>query len=375
MGNYSNNIGNQQVTIFPYQDLTSYNANQILYGLIGNGFFEGSVSVVDGGVLGGSYTSAQVVFIVSSGSTFTFVRTYSIGTQTKKFVGKVVLDDHAYIPITKSILWKSSGYMVANSIILSADWNYDLENPAERYIHFEILTDAQKPECLTNGKLILAEFFNHQYLVQNCGTEEPNYPAVSVSAYQRYYPEFQDQPRRIFKRLEEQSKRLPVTFSYDGNKILVGPGVVWCSDMLLYVQTPMESPSIPLQTTIPDGHTANEYYQIDILRLMYDEDTSTPMLKWDSFLKDKPSPEWNFGDISNIPQSTLISYISGIEYALYNSGLIVLIGVRECWNIPTSEPTSTKLWPGQCYIPDFYIPQIGSPEYFSRFKLPVYADV
>ena len=375
MGNYAVNKGNQQVTIYPYQDLTSYNVNQLLYGLIGTGFFEGSVSIFDGGSLGGEYTNAQVVFRVNAGSSLTFIRSYLVESETKKFVGKVVLESHAYLPITKTTLWKSSGYMGANSIIISADWNYSLENPTERYVNFEILTDVQKQDCITNGKIILAEFLNHPYLVNNCGTQEPNYPAVSVTSYQRYYPEIEGQSRRIFKRLEEQSKRLPVNFSYDGNKILVGPGVVWCTDTILYLPTAMQSPPVPLRASIPPGHTASEYYQIDILRLIHNEEPYTPTLVWDSFLKEKPSPTWNFGDITNISQSDILNFISGYKFSVYNDGFVILIGVRECWNIPTSGPTTTTLWPGQCYIPDFYMPHIGTSDYVTRFRLPVYTDL
>lgn len=371
MGTYTLNRGNQQVTIYPYQDLTSYYGNQILYGLIPQGVFTGEASVIDGGSLGNPYTSHQAVFRVSPGSVFVFIRNYTTKDGLKKFVGKIVLEDEALIDITKTILWKTPSYTTGvTSLLLTADWTYNLENPAERFIDFEILTDLQRASALAAGKIIVAEFLNHQYFVQNAGSDSP-YPEVSLTDYQVQYPFVEGQPRHLFTRLEKMSKQMPVVFAANGNTITVGPGVVWNADTLLSIPA-TTSPPIPLRASIPSGHTANEYYQIDVLRLTHLEETQEIILKWDSFLKEKPTPEWNFSNIPAIPQSTITSYLSGFEFALEDPGMIILFGVRNCASIPTSNPTSTKLWPGQCFILDYFIPQLGAPEYYTRWKLPVH---
>jgi len=63
-GATSLNLGNQQVTVHPYQELLSLNANKTFLGIIPSGVYTAQVEIQDG--------ITDVKFIIKKGTTFIF---------------------------------------------------------------------------------------------------------------------------------------------------------------------------------------------------------------------------------------------------------------------------------------------------------------
>ena len=375
MAGYTVDNGKQQVTIYPYQDLTSVEGNQILYGFMLPGVYEAELELVNGSI-GIGLTTDQIGVFIKAGTTCVFERSYTDPSNnvTKIFVAKVVLQDDALISASKSIIWNSgSPFYLTEKLVVYADWQYDLLKQEERFAGFFLGTEEDIPTLQSEQKLILGVFLNHQYFVTQAGTYPPgtnDFVGLDVNQYHLHY---EQQPnRRLLRRLQTQSDMYDIEFDGTGTSIAVGPMKVFCSDTMLSI--PRTSTYIPTRVaTLPAGKTAADVYQIDVLRLKQDEETQAVGLEWQSFVKDNPVPAWDFSISSTFTESQIINFIAGVELGLVDPGYVVLIAVRACSDVPISDPghTTSKIWPQLCYIPDYYVPRIATVEKFTRWKLPI----
>jgi hypothetical protein len=331
--------GLQQVNIHSYQELTSLNANKLLLGLFEHGVYNTEVSI--------STVGNDVLFTIKKGSTFFFEKEF----ESQPLVAKIILQDDAVLTISKTSL---NSFISASSLILFGTWNYNLAiNTANKFINFQILpySEPNLGDIENEKDLIVAIILDHTgYLGDNSNAS-------------LYKPAYQNQKyRNVMKNLFKQMSNFPITFIQNGTAITINVGKGNCilGDTYIHNMNTLSANvansiwPVPIATGSPAS-----FNQIDVLRLKTERNESNsniPYLKWESFLK--PTGVY----------TSIEEYIDGFDFTFEDLGYSLLFCVRPRVNLNSN----TNIWPSQCLIVDPSIPQIGIPETFSRFKIPVY---
>lgn len=333
--------GLQQINIHSYQELTSLNANKLLLGMFEHGVYNAQVTL--------SNDTTDVFFNILKGSTFLFEKTY----ESEKLVSKIILQDDAQLTIPKTSL---QAYTTASAVILLASWDYNLINPSNKYISFQILpySESNLNDIKIAEDLVVAVFLNHQIFLDN--------GSASASDYRISY---QDQTyRNVMKNTFNHMSDFPITFTQspttDEVTITVGKGHCILGDTYIYNKNSLSANvtngiwPVPVTTGSPAT-----YNQIDVLRLKTERNDSavnTPYLQWESFLKEKSA------------YSLVEEFIDGFDFVFEDLGYNLMFVVRDRNGLEAT----TRIWPSQSLIVNPLTPQVGIPETFSRFKLPVY---
>lgn len=377
--------GTQQVSVFPYQTLSSVYGNEVLYGLFDPGVYSSSISLSDG--------SSNTIFRVSiaAGTTLMFKRQHlnpDDPTKTETILGKIVITNTNFIDMTKSDIWQTLGpYALATKLYVVADWRYGITTPNERYVSFTLETDLSTIQALdgtSSHKLIIATLSNHQWFVSGNG----NYSSTNANLY-NYHISYETQLNRDpLKRLVTRNDNFNLTFAHNGRSVVVNPGNTWIGSTLVSLTgTQTLAPAVGLttyktsevtNTSISIAGTESSYYQVDLLRVKVDENTFVTTYGWDSFLvtgtgsgsTDGSSLSWANNGVS---QQSLLSYINQFKYPLSGEGLTLLIAVRPRADIPSVDGASNVLWPENCVIfKDKAIETTQTGRNHSRMKAPVW---
>lgn len=368
------NLGKQQITIYPYQEITSINANQILYNLVRPGVSNVKVEV---------YSPAnidQIGIKIYAGTTMVFVQNVVENGVDRKFLIKCILEDDVYLESFSKTLYWGPSFESESCLYLYADLNYDLSNAEYRYAKFEIASNISQIDSSQN--LVLATLLNHQYFVRQYNSVPEKKLDVSLNYY---YVSYQDQLNPdAFPEFYNKNNRFIPTISGDMLSVSVPAGVFIAGNTL--VDFPDTSVTLPDKIiSYPAGKTANDMYQIDVLRLKVTK--SVPRvagLVWESMVLDKPTPseQWSWASAYSWTEDKILSYLSEKNLTLYDSGHIVLIMIRASSAIVITDFVNqypiwategfNKIHPSICYIPKTSILQIDEQDLHSRFKLPAY---
>lgn len=360
--------GNQQVTIYPQQDITSINANQQIYGLISAGVYKTGLSISD--------NPSEILITVAAGTTVVFEREY----EGRKFVVKTVLaDSYELDPLDKSTAF--GNMKNSKSIHVYADWQY---NPLaiEHDATFYITDDAGSVALIAQKMMLVGSFGNHQYMYAH--REDPS-PPSAAGTYRVDYSKVVG--LNTLDNLSNQREALKVEFTGDGTGIYIKPGTVWISDLMGYwsesnYKNPLEQELQPGQLfgdPIPPPENAGSagQYQIDTLRLVTDEeDLSKFKFKWSTKVV-VTGETWDFKNMLFTKEGQLLPFLRGQQLNLTDPGYIVLICVRSCNS--TDPGTGTiwidEIWPQNTYVPETYTPRVGEVPSFTRLKLPVHSGI
>lgn len=366
------NNGNQQVSIFPYQELDSALGNSILYGILEPGVYASSVLIEE-------YSPTQVKVVVGAGTVCVFFRTDN-QSPSNKFVGKVVLTSDAEIILDKDTIWEGGGYSTSSKLYVTATWTYDITAPSEKYASFEVKTDATVgtlPYNLSSSShsLLIATLLNHQYFTNA-------YPANPSPNLSNYHIAYDNQTNRnLYNKLNYLNNEFQVNFSPEGTGVYVTGGNVFISGSTFNPTSVSAFLTEPLGVTytIPskvDGSVVNvtspdttaDYYQVDFLRIKRNENTGNFGFVFDSFITPKGSLDF---DTYIINKNDLRVYLSTYEYPLSGDGKTILVLIR-----PRNALTN-RFWPENTIIINEGEEPLmveGSPKYHDRFKIPVYTS-
>lgn len=399
MSDFTVSNGTQQVTIYPYQQLSSAYANTMLKDVVLPGASDVHISLAD--------NVSSVTVTIDAGATFYFERdavnpiTPNNNVDTLKLVGKITLLTAATVEISKLSFWSSS----TDTIYIVADWAFDPNLPSDRYVAFSIIGDAsladvKSQDGTTSHKIIVASLLNNRYFSDNA-IEEIEGDITTNLALENYHISYDFVPvKNKLRREEEEAKALQVFFDSNGAGIYVGGGATliggqfidYSSNMynsLPYpsrgkatgsvVTTGITAPAVGARfytTPAFDGalidviatNTRADYYQIDFLRLKRNYDTGSAQIVWESFLKPKPAPELGFVNFALTPED-LKGYVKQHAFPIVDDGITLAIVVRPRLSIDSSN----TIWPEYTLvIKDEVSNYIGSVLNYSRVKLPIY---
>ncbi|HNQ20542.1 MAG TPA: hypothetical protein PKI46_05725, partial [Bacteroidales bacterium] len=330
-GATSINLGNQQVNIHPYQELTSLNANKLLLGLFNPGVYYSDIEI--------SSDATTVTFTIKKNTTFMFKKSYN----GHELVSKLTLQDDANVTVAKDTL---NSWTTDTAIILIATWSYDQEDSLNIYASFKIApyTSSNITQIETEQDIILAIILNHQAYLDN-GSDASQY---KISNQEEKY-------RNVMYNIFETASNYPITYGHSGISITIGEGNSILGDTYIFNSSTLEASIAngiwpePVETLTPA-----DYMQIDVLRIKTeksDSESNTPYLQWESFLKEKPMA------------SSIKEFIDGFDFVWEDIGYTLLIAVRD--RSPLT--SNTEIWPEDCYIINPFMPQLGIPETLSRF--------
>jgi len=358
----SDDLGKQQISIYPYQDLTSINGDQILLKLFSQGMYEAEVTVTE-------EDATHIDITIKKGTTFVFESVVAdlVEGVDRPIIVKVVLDEDVNWDgttyLTKEVIWSTDPtYAAAEFLFLYATWDYSIAVPANRYAVFHLGTDANYAAIKGNAaNVIICKILNHQHFVGE-------YPLgdLSLGHYSISYETKEN--RNYINQLKDSLNIFPVEFDGDGEHITVTTGTVITGNTVI---TNTSTSVAPPAALVPTIGVPSDYFQIDVLRYKYgneDPDLMVPELAWESFLFAKPDPEvaWDWADNTSITQDMIKGYLHGKRLDVVDTGYNILYLVRK------NSIITTVMWPEWCYIPSPLIPRIGEVETTTRLSVPIY---
>ena len=362
------NLGNQQITIYPYQEITSINANQILYNLIQPSVSSAKIELYQ------PQSTDQFGIRILAGATFIFIQTVTESGTDRNFLIKCVLEDDVELAFAKSLYWGET-YQAAISLYLYANLNYSIDEPSKRYAAFS-LTES-KTTINADKDLIIATLLNHQYFVKSVDDSiDPNLSYYYISYTEQHKPD-------VFSELYKETERLTPIFDGDMQKITLASETIISGNSLITVAGgEVTLPAKVSSSLYPLGKVAADLYQVDTLRIkITKEDPRTAGFIWESSLFDKPVG-LTWADSYSWTEAQILAYLEKKPLSLYDSGYIILIMLRACgatvygtiganyaaWG----REGFNKIHPSMCYIPKKSIIRLDEQDYHSRFKLPIY---
>lgn len=382
------NIGNQQVTIYPYQQLSSVFGNEVSYGVLNPGVYSSGVTITDGG--------GSVIFTIAAGTTLVFQRSAAdplSSAVTDTIIGKVVLGAPAAVSVAKATLWTSS---YSTTLYLVADWTYSLSNPTLLYASFSFSTDVNLQGNIRNldgtssHVLVIAAILNNNYYVTNFPSGNP----TNTNDMSKYHISNESQSNRdVFRREYIRNNQYRIDFDPNGRGVYVNAGhsfiggnAVYTNPQFgnsgnIYSQTettlpfnlqgsfsgafgaghwyPLKNgsgvilpptglinyyPITPqiingvtygLQSNIPINITGSEssYYQIDFLRIKMDDVSHTQVIGWESFLQPSGSLDFSTFSMTYTSAASLVTpnkmaYLNQFVFPLSGEGEVLLVAIR-----------------------------------------------
>lgn len=396
------NIGSQQVSIYPFQELKSVLGNEIIHGLFDEGVFNATVTVTNNGT--------NVNFNIGPMTTLMFKRTY--GGQT--FIGKTVLTGTASVTLSKVQLWTSGSgsgthFYNSNKLYIVADWSYDVTDPTTIYVLFSLEYDNGTAgqggsigsilayNGTTNHKLIIATILNNAgaiYLYNSNPTNVQYVPNTNIKSYHISYDSQVN--RNVIKREEAQNNSFTIDFLGTGSGINVNVGKTFISGSFNYLPsivstTPPTQIATYLSNKVTGQYLATsslttpaEWVQVDVLRLKKPENVAAvASLMWESFLYplSLSSPYIDGWPQPPIAYNDLLTFLSTIEVPVVGHGKTLLISIRNFASIGSAN----VIWPENCIIfnEQTYIDNLNmvqadpvfvqdTAKYHDRFKIPVW---
>lgn len=320
---YTDNLGNQHVSIYPYQELDSVLGNQIIHKLIKPGVYDARVTITK--------SASEVLFTIHRGSTFVFYRAGSVGATSFDLTAKIVLGADAVVTVQGSNLWEAiSPLYASSSLYLTADWKYDKDSPSDKYVAFslESTPPASSDGSTIDHTLLIARILNHQAVIAD--------PSNTVSLYHISYEGQKN--RSYFSPLEQRSNNFALSFDPVGESITVSEGEAFFGGKLVKRVAPetigkasefktVIDPLTGVETVISVGDLGN-YYQVDFLRLKKNQTTEAIVLDWDSYCVPTGG---TLIDLDNYTTSkdAIKTYVASLNLPVSDDGYPLLLCIRK----------------------------------------------
>lgn len=379
--NSASYAGSQDVTIYPYQNVASIDADQILLDLVKPGVFNADVETAVNG--------SNIEVTIKAGTTAVFRKNFTTTEEpiyTRDFIVKVVLTDDIVITQAKT----SFDGVTDDSIVLVIGWDWEeaFTTGTKKFADFRLVggTAAELwTSYLQYGDLIICELLNHAAVKDTGGDGTYAYPI----AYQNLYARQTDPTKVIkdyrdtFEHLNNGANQFNVQF---GKKVTTYAGPYYATpvysvsgygiirDTIFTIDETTDDIPVPLTTT-PAEQLAAGTYQVDILRIVITDDASnTPELEWTSV-----SSETSPGTINKDTPLTLANALAVLgtqEIPFVDDGIILGIAVRTRASIGDGATalTANILWPYQFVRWNPTIPYVGHAPTLTRTSLPIYAE-
>jgi hypothetical protein len=387
MAGTSINVGNQQVSIYPYQQLSSVYGNEVSYGILNPGVYSAGLTITQNG--------SAVTFHVQPGTTLVFQRQALDPVNnaiTDIILGKIVLGSTADVgPFTYGDLWGGGNTSASSSLYIVADWTYDLTNPTLKYATLSLITDSditnlKSADGTTTHQLIIATILNQQFYVTDWAGPKSYSTDMSY-----YHISYDYQPNRdVYRKLYADNNYFRVDFDGKGRGVYVSAGHFLNGGDIVYKNPTFALANTYSDKTLPfdvsqlvnnvldEGHylvdrryntagigtdtpndsanilrpavgianyyslsgyqtntpidvvataTQSSYYQIDFLRVKKNEIDHSLFIGWESFLQ--PNGSLDFITFGITPEN-MMSYLmtSGFLFPLSGDGLTLLIAIR-----------------------------------------------
>jgi hypothetical protein len=391
------NLGNQQVSIYQTQQLASIYGNQLLYGVLQPGVANAKVTITQS-------ADTTLIFTIAAGTELFFQRSTSSdpasqGT-TDTYIVKVVLASNAIINTLSKVSWTSGNYVGSSKLYIIADWDY-----AYSYASFTIANDISILSYSFTGNYSTTQ--GNQVLVatilNNVVAESHANPLSTAITY--FHISYEGQTGRdVLARVNNKNEQYLVEFVGDGSGVRISQGSnfvgenftspetltssFWSSPV--YYPTSNDSPysnvlaptlcttyinnvTTGASITVSSGNYGN-YYQVDFLRIKFDEISHTQVFVWESFLQ--PTNGFTFV-LGSTTQQQLIDYLSTAPasapgtpaYTLNGLGHTLLVSIR----LLSAVNTANVLWPESTVIfKGNNLSENTGVTNHSRFKLPVW---
>ncbi len=388
MSGTSTNLGKQEVSIYPGQELSSVYGSAILNDVVPIGTTNCVVTLSDSG--------ANVSVTIASGSTFVFKRSAPdpiTSIAGNPIIGKITLAGDATFTFAKSTFWSTSTYDV---LYVVADWEFDSVN---KYVSFSIETDTTIGPLKANDDtdshiLVLSSLLNNKFFSTNWGA---NGTVQSLSNYhivQDFLPNID-----LLVSLEEKRNSFNVFFDSYGYGLYVGSGKVAIGGTISSYSSSFYN-SLPYPTrgnitgqgtgiTLPpvglrffvsnvftnvkidviQSATKSSYYQIDFLRYRINA-SHLGELYWESFLQLAGTLDFAGNTLT---KSQIIDYLTNKSLVLKDDGITLAIVVRSRASVPDTQNNTNLIWPEWTIIPKIDLDDsLFTTTSGTRLKVPVY---
>lgn len=399
----------QQVTVYPFEPLSSIYANELLYGVVSVGINSPSPGItITNGNLGLDNTS--VCFTIKSGTVFYFQRTTADPQNnaiSDLMLGKITTtSDDTTLTISKSSLWNTvTSFATAQTLYIVANWQYIPGDSTDIHLTFSLVTDSgitsiKAQDGTSTHYVVIAtvlgqSYYTNAWIVNNWTGNLSQAYSASLANYHIVY-DYQ-KGRDILNRRSTINDAFITDFDPNGNGVYVEAGNLIVGDSFLpwtptfagglsypnrVSTTGIFSPPTGLQyytssvvtnakIDVIGTSTQASYYQIDFLRFKSDENTHVTNMYWESFLQ--PIGSLDFTNYTMV-SADLLNYLKQYQFPITGDGLTLLISVRPRASIPTSQGSTNQLWPESCLFPKQHnVPIIGAVKAHSRFKVPVWS--
>ena len=397
----STNNGNQTVSIYPSQQLSSIYGNEIIYGIVQPGVANASVSI--------STLSSNIVFTIAAGTQFYFQRSATdpvSGAITDTFIAKITLGSSATYNFSANTTWTAGNYSASTKLYLVADWQY---LSTANYVAFTIQNDSTIVNYNftgTGNQVLVATILNNANAYNTYNTNGN----ILSSAITLFHIAYEGQAKRdVLPRINSKNDQFMVQFAGDGSGVYVSQGSNFIGDNFLSSETVTQAPAWDTNTshggdakfvylgqlstdkiapptiyttyannlstgsslTISSGNYGN-YYQVDFLRNKFDELLHIQGFYWESFLQPAGSFTFVYGSTT---QQNLIDYLASAvstgtqAYPLNGIGNTLLVSVR----LLSAVNTSNLIWPESTIVfRNTGLSEVTGVNNHSRFKLPIW---
>ena len=382
--NSSTLYGKMEVTIYPYQDVASIDADQILLDIVKPGVLNAQVTTV--------VNNPNLEINILAGSTFIFRKSEIVGTPpiTREFIIKATVIDDIDDAIPSTTLANLNTLSCDSFVILiSWEWSEVYSTGIDKYPTFKIIPSDDAllyTDYLAHGDLIVCELLNHLAVKTTGGTGTYAYPIAyqSLSSIETSPTKVIKDYRNTFEYLNNSANQFNVQFGrkavdagagYICVKLSCVSGYGLIRDTAFCIDEYPDGVPVPL-TVIPATKSGvAETYQIDILRIIITDDVAnTPSLQWTTVTSSTAmTGSWDISNHLTIKQA--LEVLGTQEIPFVDDGIIVGIAVRNRAGIGAGTVESPNtLWPWQFVKWNPTIPYIGHAPTTTRTSLPVYTD-
>ncbi len=413
MTGLSTNIGNQVVSIYSQQELSSIYGNSILNGVLTGGVADASISVLG---------SAAVTVTIGQNTKLYFTRqaTDPVTGEVINIIGKVTIGAAAGFITPFDTTSGTVTYGMS-----AASWYTNFQSESKLYVVADWIYDATATNKYATigvyGSAALSSFnfqgVNNQVLIGvllNNAAAVAQYTVDSTILTSAYHISYEGQTNRdTLPRLYNENNKFLIQQAGDGSGLYVSSGLNFVGDNFIDPAATLNTPewnntvtyagfnytrklsfAPAISTYIVNNSSGaqlditgqeSNFNQIDFLRVKHDEYTHTINVVWESFLK-PTSPLITFPPT----QSQLLSYLSQqtttssytspqimnpvFDFPLEGLGQTLLVVVRPRGTSGTYN-INTTFWPEYMVVfKDLGLDMTTASIKSIRNKLPVYTS-
>jgi hypothetical protein len=380
--------GKMDVTIYPYQDVASIDADQLLLDIVKPGVFNAHVTTAVNGT--------SIDFIIHAGTMIIFKKSFTetSPSYTRDFIVKIIVVEDITITETKANL---NGLDEDGLVIICGwDWEQTFTSGTSKYATF-VLKGIADPAVWTGylieGDLIVCELLNHRAVIDASSSFDINGDGTFnyQIAYQNIYARQTNASkvikdyRNTFEQLNNSANQFNIQFGDLAEEVPPASGdyytKIYCvsgygmiRDTAFSIDEKTDGIPIPIETVPAEKLGSGNDWQIDILRIIISDDISnTPELEWTSVTSSTSPGTLDRDTPLTIKQA--LAVLGTQEIPFVDDGIIVGIAVRFRTTIGIHTIGSPNvLWPYQFVKWNSGIPFTGHVPSSTRMSIPIYTE-